>query len=78
VPDPQPVPDWVTPILGPGSPCLICGVPRADQRHRILDTMAERIQAGEPRGSVADDYEVPLWFVDRVAAEWPVPEAGEE
>jgi hypothetical protein len=40
--------------------------------------MAERIQAGEPRGSVADDYEVPLWFVDRVAAEWPVPEAGEE
>jgi hypothetical protein len=78
VPDPQPVPDWVTPVLGPGGPCLICGVPGADHRHRVLDSIAEYVQAGESRESVADDYRVPVWFVDRVVAERPVPEMDDK
>jgi hypothetical protein len=75
---PQRVPDWVTPVLGPGSPCLICGVPGADQRHRILDTIVERYRAGDSIDDLVYDYELPAEFVVRVVAEWPVPEAGEE
>lgn len=70
MPDPQQVPDWVTPILGTPGACLVCGVPGADWRHRTLDAIVEHVQAGESSGSVADDCAVPVWFVDRVIAEW--------
>jgi hypothetical protein len=77
-PIPERVPDWVTPVLGPGSPCLICGVPGADQRHRVLDTIAERYRAGDSIDGLVYDYELPAEFVDRVVAEWPAPEVDEE
>jgi hypothetical protein len=71
---PESVPDWVTPVLGPGGPCLICGVPGADQRHRVLDAIVDMVQAGEDPESVADDYGVPVEFVDRVVREWQLNE----
>lgn len=59
------VPDWAVPVLGPAESSL-----------RVLDAIASRSYAGESRGSVAEDYGVPVGFVDRVIAEWPVPYEG--
>lgn len=61
------VPGWAVPVLGPAESSL-----------RVLDAIASRSYAGESRESVADDYGVTVEFVDRVVAQWPVPEAGEE
>jgi hypothetical protein len=61
------VPGWAVTVLGPAESSL-----------RVLDAIAGRSSAGESRESVADDYGVPVEFVDRVVAEWPVPEADEE
>ena len=35
-------------------PCLFCGHP--DQRHRIVDAIQERTNAGEPMHEVLHDY----------------------
>jgi exoribonuclease R len=35
-------------------PCLFCGHP--DQRHRIVDAIKERTDAGEPMDEVLHDY----------------------
>lgn len=48
----------------------MCGVPGAQQRHRTLDTIVGRLTAGEGVESVADDYDLPVWVVKRVGAEW--------
>lgn len=44
------------PKLGP---CLMCGVPGVDQRHRIIDAIAERVATGDDERDVADDYDSP-------------------
>lgn len=59
MPDPRQMPDWAVPVLGPAESSL-----------RVLDAIWSRSRAGESRGSVADDYGVPVWFVDRVTSEW--------
>ncbi len=61
------VPEWAVPVLG-----------RVESSLRVLDAIASRYRAGEPREEIAEDYGVTAEFVDRVAAEWPVPEADEE
>lgn len=47
--------------------CLICGVPGEDQRHRVVDAIAERVVAGDDEEQVAEDYGVTVAAV-RVAA----------
>lgn len=39
-------------------PCMICGVPGEDARHRVIDAIAERIAAGDSEEDTADDYGV--------------------
>jgi hypothetical protein len=59
------------PRLGP---CGICGVPGLDQRHRVVDAMAERMAAGEPMEDVAGDYGKPVQAAEIVltwALRWP-------
>lgn len=48
-------------------PCLLCGVPGSDQRHRVVDAIRERVCAGDDEDSVAEDYGVSVTAV-RVAA----------
>jgi len=45
--------------------CQICGVPGADQRHRVIEAIADAFNAGESEESLAYDYGVP---VEAVAA----------
>lgn len=47
-------------------PCLLCGVPGEDARHRVIDAIAERVRAGDAEEMVADDYGVTVQAV-RVA-----------
>lgn len=49
-------------------PCGLCGGP--DARHRVLDTIHERITAGEPAPDVADDHQVPLDVAVFIADHW--------
>lgn len=44
------------PGLGPTSQCGICGTPGLPQRHRIVDAIAGRLEAGEGDDEVAADY----------------------
>lgn len=39
-------------------PCLICGVPGMDQRHRVVDAITERVFAGDPVEMLAADYDI--------------------
>jgi uncharacterized protein (DUF433 family) len=57
----DPVDRWY-PRLGP---CGICGVPGVDQRHRVIEGIADRVAGGEGEEDVAADYGVP---VEAVAA----------
>lgn len=41
-------------------PCGLCGAPGSDQRHRVLDAIAERARAGERLQEVAEDYGVSM------------------
>ena len=55
-------------------PCLICGTPGADQRHRVIEAIADAVNAGDGEEDVAADYEVPVEAVlacVRWAAEHP-------
>lgn len=59
------------PRLGP---CGICGTPGLDQRHRVIDAIAEQLAAGESPEELAEDYGVPVDAVETVlawAAKWP-------
>ena len=62
---PEPVDRWFKRL----GQCGICGVRGADQRHRIIEAIAGRVDAGEDEAQVAWDYGVP---VEAVAAclEW--------
>lgn len=42
--------------LGPTSQCGVCGTPGLPQRHRIVDAIAGRLEAGEGEDDVAADY----------------------
>ena len=67
---PDPIDQWF-PRLGP---CLICGTPGADQRHRVIEAIADAWNAGEGEEDLAFDYDVPVEAVRecvRWAAEHP-------
>lgn len=57
MPQREPVDRWF-PRLGP---CLVCGTPGADQRHRIIEAIADAVNT-EPDSDedVAADYGVPV------------------
>ena len=63
---PEPVDQWF-PRLGP---CQLCGTPGADQRHRVIEAIADAVKA-EPdsEDDVAWDYGVPVEAV-RACVEW--------
>lgn len=50
--------------------CGICG--GDDARHRMADTIVERVDAGEPAHEVADDYGFTVWQVLLLCALWAV------
>lgn len=49
--------------------CQLCGQPGLDQRHRVVDAIADRLDAGEPADEVAAGYDLPLRAV-AVVAQW--------
>jgi len=57
--------DAAVPYSGP---CGLCG--GIEARHRVLDTIAERVRAGEPVTDVAWDYHKPVAVVEAIAAHW--------
>ena len=40
--------------------CQLCGVPGADQRHRVIEAIADMVNAGDGEEDVARDYDVPV------------------
>lgn len=46
-------------------PCAFCGYP--DAGHRVWDTIAERLRAGETERSVAGDYDLTIQGVRALA-----------
>lgn len=63
--------DEFFPKLGP---CGLCNVAGLDQRHRVVDAIAEQLAAGEDADDVATDYGVTRDAVHAVsawAARWP-------
>lgn len=62
---PDPIDRWF-PRLGP---CLICGTPGADQRHRAIEATASAVNAGDGEEDVAADYGVPVEAVT-ACVEW--------
>jgi uncharacterized protein (DUF433 family) len=67
----DPALDAFFPPLGP---CGICGTPGLNQRHRVVDAIAGRLEAGEDPDEVAEDYGISEEAVDAVAgwaARWP-------
>ena len=63
---PEPVDRWF-PARGQ---CLVCGAPGADQRHRVIEAIADAVNA-EPdsEDDVAADYGVPVEAV-QACIEW--------
>lgn len=66
-------------------PCLFCGHP--DQRHRIVDAIKERTNAGEPMDEVLHDYGwsvARFWRIARevrgaeIVSDWTEPMEEEE
>lgn len=54
-------------LIGPyRGPCGLCGGP--DARHRTLDTIRDRLWAGEDAQSVAEDYVMDVAVVEKIAA----------
>ena len=63
---PDPIDRWFRRL----GPCLICNVPGADQRHRVIEAIADAVIA-EPdsEDDVAADYGVPVEAV-RACVRW--------
>lgn len=61
----NPIDRWF-PRLGP---CGICGVPGVDQRHRVIEAIADAVNAGDGEEDVAADYGIPIEAV-RACADW--------
>jgi len=51
---------WFPPL----GPCLICGVPGMDARHRVLDAISEHIAVGETPEEVAEELNLPIEAVN--------------
>lgn len=47
--------------------CAFCGAD--DQRHRVIDAIAERFRAGESAAEIAEDYGIDAALVPVIAAE---------
>jgi hypothetical protein len=54
--------------LPPRGPCLICGVPGEDARHRVMDAIAEQAAAGETAEDIATELALPVEAVLAVLA----------
>lgn len=52
--------------LPPQGPCLICGVPGMDARHRIIDAISDAVRASY--GETAAEFGVPVEAVKAVMA----------
>ena len=54
-------------------PCLHCGVPGEDARHRVIDAVVELVVAGDPEDWVAEQYALPVDAVRTALAlaTWP-------
>lgn len=52
--------------------CLLCGVPGEDQRHRVVDAVADRVRAGDGEDEVAADYGITLEAVRAAVLHAPV------
>jgi hypothetical protein len=46
--------------LPPRGPCLICGVPGADARHRIIDAIREQATVGADPEDIARELDLPI------------------
>lgn len=61
------------PLLGelfpPRGPCWVCGASGLDARHRVIDSVAGQLEAGEDPAVVADELELTAEQVGAVA-EW--------
>lgn len=59
-------------------PCLVCGVPGVDQRHRVLDAVAGMLgiddddEDGDDADHIADEYGLPVDVVEAVGRVWKV------
>ena len=52
-------------LIGPHrGPCALCGHP--DARHRTLDAIRERLQAGDTAGDIAEDYQLDTRTIHRI------------
>jgi hypothetical protein len=51
-------------------PCLVCGVPGADARHRVLDAIIEHASLGETAQEIARELDLPPEAVEVAIAEW--------
>ena len=69
--------DLTLDLVGPyRGECGICGGP--DARHRLFDAIQEQQRAGDPSSLVAENYELPVELVERIAAapRWREPRAA--
>lgn len=62
---PDPIDRWFKRL----GPCLVCGTPGADQRHRVIEAIADAVNAGDGEEDVAADYGVPVEAV-RACVQW--------
>ena len=62
---PDPIDQWF-PKRGQ---CRICEVPGIDQRHRVIEAIADAVRAEDSEEDVARDYEVPVEAV-RACVRW--------
>jgi hypothetical protein len=46
--------------LPPRGPCLVCGVPGMDARHRVIDAITFAAAAGEPAEDIATELALPV------------------
>ena len=65
----MPQPDLIDQWFPKRGQCQLCGVPGADQHHRVIEAVAGAVNAGDGEEDVAADYNVPVEAV-RACVEW--------
>ena len=55
-------------VLGAAGPCGLCGGP--DQRHRVCDSIAEQLRAGEDPATLLEDFGISTLDELLVLAAW--------
>ena len=66
MPRTDPVDAW----FPPRGPCLVCAVPGVDQRHRVIEAIADAVKADPGSDEdIAQDYGVPVEAVT-ACAQW--------